>query len=169
MKFNKAYQTALLFTGLSLSFAAAAMPEDCIITAAQCFKVNPLIIKAIIWQESKNKQAAVNTNKNNTVDVGLMQINSIHFRKLNSLGISESNLRKNSCANVFAGTWILHKAIQRNGYTWDGVGSYHSSTPEHRDPYVKKIINTIAYKHSLIRDLRVMGQGKFEDKFNCPN
>ncbi|WP_312025232.1 transglycosylase SLT domain-containing protein [Yersinia enterocolitica] len=57
--------------------------------AAQCFQINPLLIKAIIWQESRNRQQAMNRNINSTIDVDIMQINTVHFKALKSLGIDE--------------------------------------------------------------------------------
>lgn len=146
---------------------AIAQHSDCIVDAAQCFKINPLVIKAIIWQESHNQQNIVNKNTNNTIDVGIMQINSIHFNSLNKLGFSESLLRQNSCVNVFSGVWVLKQSILRYGYTWDGIGNYHSHTPLHHDDYVKKIISLIAYKTPLIDKIQVPEQYGIKERFAC--
>ncbi|GKW40822.1 lytic transglycosylase domain-containing protein [Pectobacterium parvum] len=146
---------------------ATTQQYDCITEAAMCFQINPLLIKAIIFQESGNRQHVVTKNKNNTVDIGLMQINSIHFKELSSIGISEKTLRENSCANVFSGTWILHKTIQRHGYSWDGIGNYHSSTPRHHDRYMKKIISIIAYKKRTLDGIHITLQDDIRHKFKC--
>lgn len=83
------------------SHLATAQKVDCIVEAAQCFQINPLLIKAIIWQESRNRQQAVNRNTNSTVDIGIMQINTVHLKALKPLGINEALLQENSCANFF--------------------------------------------------------------------
>lgn len=146
---------------------AYSQKSDCINEAAICFQINPLLIKAIIWQESKNRQDAFNRNKNNTVDVGMMQINSIHFESLKKRGITEQTLRENSCANVFSGAWVLSQVIERHGYTWDSIGRYHSSTPAHHDKYVKNIVSIIAHKSHKIEKLMVANQQGIRDKFQC--
>lgn len=153
----------------SLLFAPLALAQkmDCIAEAAQCFQINPLVIKAIIWQESRNQPQALNRNKNRTVDVGLMQINTVHFKALKALGIDEALLRENSCANVFSGAWVLRQSIERYGYTWDGIGSYHSRTPVHHDRYVKKIISLIAHHTTVIDKIEVARQAGIRERFIC--
>lgn len=157
----------LITLSMICSLSANAQKGDCIIEAAQCFQINPLIIKAIIWQESKNKPHALNTNKNKTVDVGIMQINTVHFKPLKAMGIDEELLRENSCANVFSGSWVLKKSIERYGYNWDGIGSYHSRTPVHHDKYVKKIISLIAHQTSLLEKIEVARHEGIRERFSC--
>lgn len=152
---------------LSISPIASGSQNDCIYEAAQCFKINPLIIKAIIWQESSNRQSAVNVNKNKTLDVGIMQINSIHFNELKLHGVSEKELREDSCANIFSGSWILNKVIQDNGYTWEGIGTYHSKTPRYRNVYASKIITIIRDDNSVIDKITVPYQTGIREKFSC--
>jgi len=155
-----------LFT-LLFSPLVIAQQSDCINEAAVCFQINPLVIKAIIWQESGNKQSAINKNSNRTQDVGMMQINSIHFNSLKARGISEQDLRENSCANVFSGSWILSNVIERYGYTWEGIGNYHSNTPVHHDKYVEKLTAIIARKTHLIENISVAYQAGIREKFTC--
>jgi soluble lytic murein transglycosylase-like protein len=142
-----------------------AQQKNCITLAARCFNINQLLINAIIWQESGNNQQAISKNKNRTQDVGLMQINSIHFKKFKTMGVSESDLRNNSCANVFAGTWILQQLTQRYGYSWDSIGRYHSSTPGYKLSYIKKIVNIIAYRKD-ISEFHVP-ESDIANKFTC--
>jgi len=149
---------------LGVSFTAQS---SCIIAAAQCFNVNPVLIQAIIWQESGNRQHAFNINKNKTVDVGVMQINSIHFESLKPYAIHEKDLKENSCVNVFSGTWILNKAVKQNGYTWEGIASYHSKTPLYRDRYITKIINTIRNDIQVIKNIYIPYQPGLREKFSC--
>lgn len=150
-----------------LSSLAFAQHGDCITQAAQCFQVNPLLIKAIIWHESRNQPQALNINKNKTVDVGIMQINTVHFSSLKSRGIDEQRLRKDSCANVFSGTWILKQKIKRYGYTWDGIGSYHSRTAIQRKKYVRNIVSLIAHQTATIDKIAVPPSLSVPILFSC--
>ncbi len=157
----------ILTFSLLFSPFATAQKVDCIVEAAQCFQINPLLIKAIIWQESRNHQQEINRNANNTIDVGIMQINTVHFKTLKSLGIDEALLRENSCANVFSGTWVLKQSIERYGYTWDGIGNYHSKTPEYHDRYVKNIISLLTHQMSVIDKIEVTRQEGIRERFVC--
>ncbi|NEG59870.1 lytic transglycosylase domain-containing protein [Pantoea agglomerans] len=165
-KINSNLAALLLFS--ATTSCAIAQGNDCIVHAAQCFKINPLVIKAIIWQESGNKPGAVQHNRNKTIDVGLMQINSIHFNRLKSMGINETQLRNDSCANVFAGTWILKENIDHYGYNWDSIGNFHSKTPKYHDAYMKKIISLIAYKTRLINKINIKESDNISSLFSCP-
>lgn len=150
-----------------MSLATSANSSDCIYEAALCFKINPLIIKSIIWQESKNRQEAINFNKNKTQDIGIMQINSIHLSSLSEIGISEKEIRENSCINLFSGSWILNKSIQRNGYSWEGIGKYHSKTPYYLEKYITKLITNILNENKKINRITVPYQSGIREKFSC--
>jgi soluble lytic murein transglycosylase-like protein len=77
----------------------------------------------------------MNHNRNGTVDVGLMQINSLWAEELGETWGSLDD----PCTNVMVGAWILNQCMQDYGYTWNAVGCYHSRTPERRDSYALKI------------------------------
>ncbi|HEX8826534.1 MAG TPA: lytic transglycosylase domain-containing protein, partial [Xanthobacteraceae bacterium] len=68
-----------LAIGCGAMVAAACAHADCFDEAAKYQKVNPLILRAIAWNESHNKPDAINKNANGSTDYGLMQINSIHL------------------------------------------------------------------------------------------
>lgn len=73
-------------------FACGNARADCFDEAARYQKVNPLILRAIAWQESHNRPDALNKNTNGSVDYGLMQINSIHLQTLSRYGIGRDTL-----------------------------------------------------------------------------
>lgn len=73
-------------------FASANARADCFDEAAKYQQVNPLILRAIAWQESRNRPEALNKNTNGSVDYGLMQINSIHLPTLSRYGIGRDTL-----------------------------------------------------------------------------
>ena len=112
---------------------------DCFDEAANYQKVNPLILRAIAWQESHNRAAAVHKNANGSTDYGVMQINSVHLPVLAQYGISRRTLMQ-PCKNVYIAAWHLRQQMNKYGNTWAAVGAYHSETPALRDEYARQIV-----------------------------
>ncbi len=119
---------------LLLSFPHPA-PAYCFKEAGQRYQLSPWLLWAIAKAESRFDPTAINHNRNGTVDVGLMQINSLWTEQLGETWASLHD----PCTNVMVGAWILNQCIQDYGYTWNAVGCYHSRTPERRDAYALKI------------------------------
>ena len=68
---------------------------------------------------------AINKNKNNSYDIGMMQINSFWLPTLAKYGITANDLL-NPCTSVFVGSWIMAQNIKRFGFNQDGIGAYNS-------------------------------------------
>jgi soluble lytic murein transglycosylase-like protein len=100
--------------------------------------VNPVILRAIAWFESKGNPDAVHRNANGSVDVGQAQINSVHFGELRQYGVPPDAL-KDACVNTYVSAWILKQKMIRYGNTWKAIGAYHSETPQSRDEYARGI------------------------------
>uniref|UniRef100_E1TI86 Lytic transglycosylase catalytic n=1 Tax=Burkholderia sp. (strain CCGE1003) TaxID=640512 RepID=E1TI86_BURSG len=127
--------------GLALACAAsAATPAraNCFDDAAAYQHVNPLILRAIAWQESRNQPGATHANANGSTDYGVMQINSIHLAALSRYGITRAELMA-PCKNIYIAAWQLRRMIVKYGNTWAAVGAYHSATPALRDRYARQI------------------------------
>jgi len=107
----------------------------CFQEAGQRYGISPLLLKAMAKAESALNPTATNHNRNGTVDIGLMQINSIWA---DQLGPTWDRLF-DPCTNVMVGAWILSQCIQDYGSTWQAVGCYHSRTPAKRDAYAARI------------------------------
>lgn len=135
--------------GLCAWFAAAPARADCFDEAASYQKVNPLILRAIAWQESHNRPDALHKNANGSTDYGIMQINSVHLATLSQYGISTDTLMQ-PCKNVYIAAWHLRRQMNKYGNTWNAVGAYHSETPTLRDQYAKQIA-AILQKWNLLR------------------
>lgn len=122
--------------------AAATEPrlglDTCIEQAALYHRVNPKVMKAIVFQESSGRHWVVTRNKNNSYDFGATGINSIHLQELSKFGIRAEHLM-DGCTNVYVGAWKYSKKVARHGNTWAAVGAYHSETPQHRDRYIALI------------------------------
>ncbi|SAK67694.1 lytic transglycosylase, catalytic [Caballeronia hypogeia] len=128
---------AWLLLGASL-VADAARADDCFEQAGAYQGVNPLVLRAVAWRESKGDVAAINRNANGSIDVGQLQINSIHFPDLARQGIPHRALT-DPCVNVFVAAWLLKQKMVKYGNTWRAIGAYHSESPKHRDAYARSI------------------------------
>ena len=110
--------------------------------AAEYHKVNPWILKAILKVESEFNPRAVNRNANGTIDVGMAQINSIHFAKLKRLGIAPADLM-DGCVATYVAAWHLANQIHTHGNTWFGIASYHSASPCQTSRYAGLLWNAL--------------------------
>jgi soluble lytic murein transglycosylase-like protein len=112
---------------------------DCFDQAASYQGVNVNILRAIAIQENRRCDATISRNTDGSVDVGCMQINSIHFKELSRHGVLPGELL-DQCKNVYVGAWHYKKMVQKYGNNWLAVGAYHSETPRLRDKYAQDII-----------------------------
>jgi soluble lytic murein transglycosylase-like protein len=133
---------AILAAALGACLASAGARADCFDEAARYQKVNPLILRAIAWQESHNTPGALHKNENGSTDYGLMQINSVHLPTLAQYGISSETLMQ-PCKNVYIAAWHLRQKMNKYGNTWEAVGAYHSETPTLRDRYSRQIVDIL--------------------------
>lgn len=117
-------------------------PNDCITQAATYHGVNSWLVRAIIDGESNFNERAFNRNKNGTVDVGVAQINSMHFKELSKHGIAPTDLW-NGCISSYVASWHLKKQVAKFGNTWFAVGAYHSTTPCYNQRYSAIAWNTL--------------------------
>ncbi|AEA58753.1 MULTISPECIES: lytic transglycosylase domain-containing protein [Burkholderia] len=128
----------LIVVSLAAAGFSAPARADCYDEAAKYQKVNPLILRAIAWQESHNTPDAINRNANGSTDYGIMQINSIHLSRLAQYGITKDTLMQ-PCKNVYIAAWHLRQKMNKYGNTWAAIGAYHSETPPLRDKYAHQI------------------------------
>ena len=122
----------------AMSFSPRAHATDCFDAAAAYQHVNPMVLRAIAWQESHNRADATHVNANGSVDYGVMQINTIHLSTLARYGIGREALMS-PCKNIYIAAWQLRRMILKYGNTWAAVGAYHSATPALRDQYARQI------------------------------
>ncbi len=138
-------QAAILTCGCALALspivalakpAQHALPavERCLLPAAQRYGVNPQLLRAILQVESGMKPDTVQHNTNGSIDVGMAQINSVHFPELSQWGITPQKLL-DPCTATHVAAWHLKRGLLRYGNTWFGVAAYHSVTPAHNARY----------------------------------
>ena len=120
---------------LALDFAARA---DCIADAAVRHRVNGDVLRAIGWQESGLRAAALSRNANGTRDLGAFQINSIHLPELARHGIDAAALG-DGCVSAEVAAWYYRRQVDQFGNTWAAVGAYHSRTQARAAWYANRI------------------------------
>ncbi|MFT2793689.1 transglycosylase SLT domain-containing protein [Serratia sp. T13T92] len=128
-----------------LSFSALA---DCFDMAGRDYRIDPDLLRAIAWNESKFNPVAVGKNSDGSLDIGLMQINTQHSNKLSSFGISQDHLSQDACMNIYTGAYILATSFKKWGVSWAAVGAYNAGFKEsdiqaqRRHKYASKIERT---------------------------
>ncbi|ENZ77919.1 MULTISPECIES: lytic transglycosylase domain-containing protein [Ralstonia] len=123
---------------VALLICSLPAKADCFDDAGAYQTVNPYVLRAIAWHESKGDPTAVHRNANGSIDVGELQINSVHFRELATWGITPSALL-DRCINIYVAAWRLKTKMAKYGNTWEAIGAYHSETPQYRDRYARDI------------------------------
>ena len=124
--------------------------EKCIVPASMHHGVNFHVLRAILKVESGLNPNAVGHNSNGTIDVGMGQHNSMHFRELAKFGIAPGHL-KDACIATYVAAWHLKRNIVNSGNTWRGIANYHSATPYFNQRY------QILLKNELIRSGALTG------------
>ena len=114
---------AWLLTGTVRADALAT----CFDAAGQRYGISPVLLRAIATVESSLDPQALHINTNGTTDVGLMQINSWWFPRLQRYDIEPEDLW-DPCLNIGVGAWILAGNVRQFGYSWQAVGAYNAGT-----------------------------------------
>jgi hypothetical protein len=125
--------------------AKGAYVKECIDAAAHAHSI-PAEVLLILLNVENGRLGAVSQNKNDTVDIGPMQVNQIWLRKLAahwraSREATYRALRDEFCANVEGGAWILRQALdEADGDLWEGIGLYHSHNERHKTAYLRLVL-----------------------------
>lgn len=102
----------------------------CFEEAGAQYNVNPDLLRGMAKVESGMRPEAINnTHKavTNSVDLGMMQINSRWLPILAKHNITREDLLKDACLNVKVGAWILADNMRRHGPNWTAVGAYNAA------------------------------------------
>lgn len=130
-------------------FISSIVRASCWNDAGKNYGIDPLLLKAIAWKESRGRTDAIGPKlKNGNHALGLMQINSAHLPKLAQFGILREHLF-NPCVSQKVGAWLLAECIQRFGQTWKAVGCYYAG------PTSKNIAAQVKY----VLDVQLFYQG----------
>ena len=139
-------RTVFAVASLVLPLTASATCWD---EAGRGYGIDPLLLKAIAWKESRGWTGAVGPKlRDGNRALGLMQINTIHLPSLGRFGIRREHLF-DACTSQKVGAWVLADCIQRFGQTWKAVGCYYAG------PASKNVSAQVEY----VRDVQRFYQG----------
>ena len=123
---------------IALCFGTAAH-ASCWEEAGSWYGIDPLLLKAIGWKESRGWTGAVGPRlPDGNHALGVMQINTIHMPMLEKHGIKRDHLF-DACTSQKVGAWVLAGCIRRFGSTWKAVGCYYAG------PASKNVAAQVAY------------------------
>jgi soluble lytic murein transglycosylase-like protein len=125
------------------AIAGSVAPATCWEQAAIRHQVNPHLLAAIAEVESGLRPGAIGRNTNGSIDIGLMQINSLWLPELQRHGIAPRDLL-DPCVSVHVGAWVLAQKMRRHGNTWMAVGAYNAGSEVLRERYARKVIEALA-------------------------
>ena len=115
----------------------------CMARSAAAYKL-PLVLLQAIAKTEGGTTGTVSRNKNGSVDMGVMQVNSIHLQsaphRFLARGVTAQQLINDDCINIAAGASILRYEIDRAPDFWTGVARYHSRTPQFASIYLAKVV-----------------------------
>ena len=114
------------------------VPVVCINQVSHYYHLDARLLVSILAKEG-GKVGASTKNKNGTVDLGPMQINSSWLPYLAKYGYSRNDVQFNPCINFKIGAWILAKSLANGKTAWQGVGYYNSHTSKLNKIYYKSV------------------------------
>ena len=109
-----------------LLISTPAWAADCFDMAGRDYRIDPELLRAISWQESKWKVNAIGKNPGAGYGAGLMQIDSQHQGELSQYGIKPGHLLTDACLNIYTGAYYLALAFKKWGVSWEAVGAYNA-------------------------------------------
>lgn len=124
--------------------SASLVPHDinaCWKEAAKYHGVDVWLLYSIAWVESRMNPASVGRNTNGSVDLGMMQINTIWLPELAKYGIQRDQLM-DGCTSIYIGAWIMSKNFKTYGYTWRAIGAYNSGNVSIGYKYAQRVYDT---------------------------
>lgn len=138
-----------VFAALALFFLPGITAATCWEEAGRAYGIDPLLLKAIAWKESRGWTRAVGPRlKDGNRALGLMQINTIHLPALAKHGVRREDLF-DACVSQKVGAWVLADCINRFGPVWKAVGCYYAGPAS----------NAIAAQAEYVRDVQRFYEG----------
>ena len=123
--------------------------DDIFLKYEKEFGISYFLMKSIALTENAGfDNDAIMKNDNGTIDIGLMQINSMWKYWLPEENITHQKL-KDPDFNIKIAYTIVSKIIEQHGYSWDSIGRYHSGTPKFKERWLNKIKKNVSYLASL--------------------
>lgn len=131
-----------LFSSLFADFKIDKLPKNYykydkeFLQASKKYDIPFYLLKAIALVENTEfKAKAKSKNSNKTYDYGIMQINSIF---LDIYKLKEKDLFEPQ-KNIETAARLLRSIIDRDGFSWEAIGKYHSSTPSKKEKWLSRV------------------------------
>lgn len=105
---------SVLLVGL-LALTSPVIAQDCFELAGRDYKIDPDLLRAISWKESRYRVNAIGINPITGYGSGLMQVDSQHFNELARYGIKPEHLTTDPCMNIYTGAYYLAIAFKKWG------------------------------------------------------
>lgn len=121
-----------------LSFSHISLAADCFDMAGKDYKIDPDLLRAISWNESRFNIKAIGMNPTTGYGSGLMQVDSQHFPELERYGITPEHLVTDVCMNIYTGAYYLAIAFKKWGVSWDAVGAYNAGFAKTKKQAIKR-------------------------------
>ncbi|HDP0317327.1 TPA: transglycosylase SLT domain-containing protein [Salmonella enterica subsp. enterica serovar Concord] len=134
--------------GLLFFISFSGLAADCFDMAGRDAGIDPDLLRAIAWQETRLNYQVTGKNPVSGYGMGLMQIDSQHLGYMRARGIDRELLLTDICTNIYSGTYFLALAFNRWGATWEAVGAYNAgfamTQKQHkrRMNYARKVYRT---------------------------
>ncbi|MBD3822876.1 MAG: lytic transglycosylase domain-containing protein [Epsilonproteobacteria bacterium] len=136
----------------SLTYGEVDTPAywEYFVEAGERYSLDPKILLAIGMTESSLKPHAINKdNRNKSIDVGIMQINSWWFKTLKKHTEDLNNLY-DPRFNIHVGAWVLKQCTNRYGVTWKAVDCYNKG--ENNAKNISSYVRMVNKSYMKIKD-----------------
>lgn len=117
--------------------------ENCLVETVKHTKIPEMLFLSILLQEN-GRSGRYSTNKNQTRDYGLGQINDVRAEEIAEIGLTIPEILEDGCKNIVGVAYLLSNEFKKaDGDLWTAVGNYHYSKhgpyPKHHYKYIKLI------------------------------
>ncbi len=150
-----------LLPSVIVACGVAQAHADCFSDAATYYGTPETVLRCLAEVESGNNMRAINRNRDGSVDMCAMQINSWWLSKLASYGINQGHITGDECTCIHVGAWILAHEVSRVGLTWRAVAQYHTghggSSEARGLAYARKVFKCTKEKGNDHRNLQGAG------------
>ena len=131
---KKSSSTAAAFNAFVKAHPQVGRYADSIRKWAQVYGIDPVYLAALISHESGGNPAAEHTNTNGSRDLGLAQINSIHYGKTQTpFGVVTAEKALNPAFAIHFAAWYFGGKVSNAGgdyaAAYSGTGGYNPGGP----------------------------------------
>lgn len=136
-----------LILATQMSIAKETKYNKLFMQYGSAYQIPAELLWGIAKQESNFNPKAVNYNSNGTIDIGLMQINSVHEKMIKELKFTMEDLYKPE-VSIYLASKILAKCFKKYGFTYYGLNCYNGRVSD--NSYHKKVLEHITERRERL-------------------